>query len=70
MLDFDQYQKTQQKKADKELLSCIGLGPASDMTSCDMTSCHMCLGLCCGFVVVSMETEHNFEHNTYITVAQ
>ena len=36
---------------------------------CDMTSCHMCLGLCCGFVVVSMETEHNFEHNTYITVA-
>ena len=36
---------------------------------CDMTSCHMCLGLCCGFVVVSMETEHIFEHNTYITVA-
>ena len=38
---------------------------------CDMTSCHMCLGLCCGFVVVSesMETEHNFEHNTYITLA-
>ena len=33
---------------------------------CDITSCHM---LCCGFVVVSMETEHNFEHNTYITVA-
>ena len=31
---------------------------------------NMCLGLCCGFVVVSMETEHNFEHNTYITVAQ
>ena len=25
--------------------------------------------LCCGFVVVSMETEHSFEHNTYITVA-
>ena len=25
---------------------------------CDMTSCHMCLGLCCRFVVVSMETEH------------
>ena len=21
--------------------------------------------LSCGFVVVSMETEHNFEHNTY-----
>ena len=36
---------------------------------CDMTSCHMCLGLCCGFVVASMETEHIFEHNTYITVA-
>ena len=23
----------------------------------------MSLGLCCGLVVVSMETEHNFEHN-------
>ena len=63
----------QLKKVDKELLSCMPLPRASDMshmTSCDMTSCHMCLGLCCGWVVVSMETGHNFEHNTYITVGK
>ena len=35
-----------------------------------MTSCHMCLGLCCGFVVVSMETEHNFEHIVHVLTLQ
>ena len=54
MLDFDQY-----------VAMCIKACGDKSYVTC-MTSCHMCLGLCCGFVVVSMETEHNFEHNSGI----
>ena len=70
----------QLKKADKELLP-AQLGNFSSFlihqssrstlaTPCDMTSCHMCLDLCCGFMVVSMETEHNFKLSITLSIIQ